>query len=162
MNIKKALCLITALISTAGAVNAAPPHPREICVGTPWQVCWGNNQGLNSSFYIRVQTLNGQTYKNIQFSLASEGGDTASIITHHPNCASATATVASGCTIYPNTGALVTGITIGQQNVFSLPPDQYFVFTVTRRNEDGTYVNLVQVPVNFQAVPTLRGKEQGI
>jgi len=145
MKFKATACIM----ATLGAWNANSSPAPEVCVGTPWQVCSGISNATAYSSYVRVQTLNGQTYNNVRFSLTAIGDGAAPTIVSHPNCTSATTTEATGCTLFPNTGALVTGIQLGG---VTINPMSNYLFTVSRRNSDGTYVNLVQTKIEVSQI----------
>lgn len=121
---------------------ASVPANRETCVGSPWQICWGSpNLNIFASNTISVKTTNGRTYDNIQIALTAAGGAVPPIYSA-PNCTASAGTTASGCTIYPNTAGVFTGI------IFTdLTEGQYVLVSVTRKNADGTLVNLVQTRV---------------
>ena len=150
MNYKIARHIIAMmLVSTSGCLIASSPIEYETCVGAPWKVCWGTPvYTVNVSNTISVKSTNGQTYNNIQFSWTPVGSDPAPTVVSMQNCLTSMNTGVSGCTVYPDSTGVFTGV-----DLLGVTAGQYLIVTVIRKNSDGSSVNLFQTRIGPLLVP---------
>lgn len=143
MTIKIAKRFLLTTLALASGQLLAVPFSNEVCVGSPWAVCWGQPVfTIAESNTLSVKTTNGQTYNNIQVSWKAVGAQPTPITSAIEHCTSSTTTSISGCTVYPDSTGVFTGV-----NLFGVTAGQYLLVTVSRKSENGTVVNLVQTKV---------------